>query len=297
MHPSSSRIDRRSLLALAAAAALPAALPGAVASAAVEPPRHRPFNPADPSSLLAGYRKVLFSSNEELVFWWMKGTKYGMVDNVTQPFYNMEVVSIMRCHSDAADRFTVGTLEMSYYTDLASGALLDRWQNPYTSEWLDMKYVPVGPTKLTYTPSGPQMPMELPGVKIASTHAMGPVTVVGNDAWLRNDSNAVVTRTDGPGKPFLVHDWAIYHAQLTDIENEALASAPATVSFTDLTSWPRSMKMGDRAGTRMSRTVGRKVGSLAALPPSLVAILERQQPQVLRDPAAALDKPANQFDR
>jgi hypothetical protein len=269
----------------------------ATPAAASRKAARRHFDPADPASLLHAYRKVLFAGHEKPVFWWMKGTKYGIVDNVTTPFYGMEIATILRCQDVAADRFDVLSIEIVYYTDLATGALLERWQNPYTSEWLDMKYVPVGPTRIPYSPAGPQMPKELPGAKIESTHSMGPATVVADDVWIRNDSNASVTRTTGAERPFLVHDWAVYHASLRDIEDDAVVSAPATVSFIDITSWPPSFKMGDRPGTRMSRAAGRKVDEFGQMPESFRTLLQRVHPEIHRDPAAALVQPTNRFER
>jgi hypothetical protein len=301
MRHASPPLDRRSVLTLAAAAA---ALPMSETvhaarggQGAGQSRSRQPFDPADPASRLQGIRKVLFANHEDLVFWWMKGSKYGIVDNVTTPFYNMEVATILRCHNEGVDRFAVTSLEIVFYTDPVTGALLERWQNPYTGEWLDMKYVPVGPTRIPYALNGPEMPKELPGARLEATHALGPVTIEGDDVWIRNDNNVVVTRTDGAGRPFLVHDWATYHARLADLENTALRSAPADVSFMDITSWPQSMRMGDRPGTRLSRCAGRKVDALGKLPVSFVALLEARFPQIARDPAAALEAGANRFER
>lgn len=256
------------------------------------------LNIKEPTSALRAYRKVLFANHEDLVCWWMKGTKYGMVDNRTTPLYGMEIATLLRCRNIATDCFEVSSLEIVYYTDLASGRLLQRWQNPYTNEWLDMKYVPVGPTKVPYSIAGPEMPKALPGVKIESQQRMGPITVANDDVWIRNDSDASVTRdSGGDAKPFLVHDWATYHASLSDIENPAVASAPADVSFLDLTSWPRSMKMGERTGTRMSRAAGRKVSGRDEMPQSFLALLASQHPNIYKDPSAALETSANRFER
>ena len=297
MHDDFQSLSRRSLLAIgvtlpvATSAAPTAARTGAVA-------RRVALNLADPASVLQACRKVMFAQHEDLVCWWMKGTKYGLVENRATAFYGMEIATFLRCRNISTNQFEVNSLEIVYYTDLASGDLLERWQNPYTNEWLDMKYVPVGPAVVPYTINGPEMPKSLPGVKIESQRRMGPLTVVANDVWIRNDSDASVTRDTGnDSKPFLVHDWATYHASLGDIENPGVASAPADVSFIDLTGWPMSMKMGDRPGTRMSRAAGRKVDRRDAMPESFLALLQRKHPQIYRDPAAALLTSANRFER
>jgi hypothetical protein len=289
--------SRRTLLAAAAAAAVPAALPARTDRKTARAGRRVPFDATNPASFLRGFRRTLFAAHQDLVFWWMKGTRYGIVDNVTTPWFGMEVATILRCHDEGPENFSVTSLELVYNTDLATGELLERWQNPYTSEWLDLKYVPVGPTRIPYTTAGPELPRELPGAQIESTHVMGPATIVDDDLWIRNDTNAVVTRVDAPGPPFRVHDWATYHAQLHEIEDESIMCPAADVSFIDLTGWPRSMKMGDRPGTRMSRCAGRKVAARDALPQSFLALLERVHPAIYRDPAGALVAPANRFER
>ena len=296
MHQDSRFHSRRELFVLGAslsATALPAS--------AVNPqPRLRrdSLDTNNPSSVLQACRKVLFAQHEDLVCWWMKGTKYGLVDNRATPFYGMEIATFLRCRDLSADHFEVNSLEIVYYTDLATGKLLQRWQNPYTSEWLDMKYVPMGPTRVPYSVDGPEMPRSLPGVKIDSQHRLGPPLAVGDDVWIRNDSDASVTRdSGGDGKPFLVHDWATYHASLRDIEDPAIKSAPADVSFIDLTSWPANFKMGDRVGTRMSRATGRKVDRRDAMPQSFLSLLQQQHPDIYRDPIKALESAPNRFER
>jgi hypothetical protein len=291
MNGPDSLFSRRSLLA-------GALVSSALAAPALAAPHVRQaFSPAEPANRLQGLRKVLFAGHEELVFWWMKGTASGLVDSVATPLYGMEVATILRCRTQAAPAFEVTSIELVFYTDLATGALLERWQNPYTGASIDMHYVPVGPTRVVWTTSGPQMPSELPGARIESTHTLGPVTIVGDDVWIRNDSDAVVTRTDGEGRAFRVHDWATYHARLADVENDSVKCAEADVSFMDITSWPRSFQMGERPGTRLSRCAGRKVDALERLPESYLALLERTHPEIRRNPAGALEAAAHRFER
>jgi hypothetical protein len=257
------------------------------------------FDPSDPAANLRALRRMMFADHEDLVFWWMKGTKYGFVDNVSTALFGMEVATILRCRNDGPGRFVVTSLELVYYTDPERGTLLEHWQNPYTGESVDMKYAPVGPARVAWSGAGPEMPKSMGGATIESTHVMEPASVVGDDVWLRSDTNALVTRpaAANPGHGFRVHDWAIYHARLRDLEDPSIASVATDVSFVDLTDWPPSLKMGERPGTCMSRCVGRKVASLAAMPKSFLGLLGQVHPAIARDPAAALESGVNRFER
>ena len=60
----------------------------------------------DPIDVLRATRRVMFADHENLLVWWLKGTKYGVVDNATTALYNLEVATIFRCHNETCLLYT-----------------------------------------------------------------------------------------------------------------------------------------------------------------------------------------------
>ena len=252
--------------------------------------------PGTPGEILNAYRKMRYALHNRPVFWWMKATKYGLVDDVLTPLYGMEIASIFKVENDA-EGFVGRSLEIVYSTDLATGELLKEWQNPYTGKVLPIRNVPVGPNSVRYTLAGPELPTSLPGAKLDSKHVSG-LWAESGGLWYRDDTSAVVTQLDGrSAKPFRVYDWPTYHSQLADIADPAIDSAPCTVSFTAVSTWQRWMGMADAPGNLMTRGAGQKVDRFDELPTTFRNLLAELHPVIADDPEAALDMQPFRFER
>ena len=247
---------------------------------------------------LRRYRKLRFAMHEEVFFWWLRGTKFGVIDSRVTPLYNMEIASIFRCKAGAGDEFSVTSLELVYNTDLKTGQPLAQWRNPYTDETVAMRPAdPVGPVTVPYRASGPELPTSLPGASLRHEHHSEFLDGGGDTQILRDESVAVVTRLGTQAPDFIVNDLSTYQASKRDLANKRLLAPPASVAFTAVSNWQLWMKMGERPGSLLSRAVGGKAARLADCPKSYVNLLARFQPEILRDPAAALLRPAAKFER
>lgn len=282
--PSDPTMSRRSLLGAAAGSLASAALPAGAA-----------MKPAAIPDLWAALRKLRYRLDETLFYWWLKATKYGRLGNRVQPLYDMDIGTIFQARDTGGGGFEVTSLEIAFTVDRDSGELLERFRNPYTDELLTPRDVPVGPATIRYGSSGPVFPVELPGADLDVRPSIELLVRAGGELWLREDTASVVTPKTGEGQPFYVTDWATYQASIADLENPALASAPCTVSFQAISSWPRWLAMGAREGGTLSRASGRKVESYAELPASFRQRLADAFPEIAKDPAAALRRPPFQF--
>ena len=244
------------------------------------------------------YRKLRFALHEDVFFWWLRGTKFGVIDSRVTPLYNMEIASIFRCKAGSGDEFSVTSLELVYNTDLATGQPLTQWHNPYTDETVAMRAAdPVGPVTVPYRATGPELPTSLPGASLRHQHNSEFLDGGGDTQILRDESVAVVTRLGTQAPDFIVNDLSTYQASKRDLANKRLLAPPASVAFTAVSNWQLWMKMGERPGSLLSRAVGGKAARLADCPKSYVDLLARFHPEILRDPAAALLRPAAKFER
>jgi hypothetical protein len=62
------------------------------------------------------YRRIRFGANGSSVYWWLRGTRYGLVDNVLTPFFDMHVGSIHRRRDLDAERYEISTAAAIYYS-------------------------------------------------------------------------------------------------------------------------------------------------------------------------------------
>lgn len=283
-------LSRRRILKIAAATPLLGSIGPSKAATQSGPP-------SGPTELLATYRKMRFALHDRPVFWWMRATKYGLVDGKLTPLYGMEIGNISKVVASDSDSFTAKTLEIVYSTDGETGELLDEWVNPYTGVTLPMHNIPIGPNSLNHTVEGPELPTELPGAKLDASAEFGPLWSEGGSVWIRDDTSALVTQLDGKSKPFRVYDWPTYQSSLADLQNPNLDSARCNVSFTAVSDWQRWMSMQDRPGNLMSRASGQKADHFDQLPERFRRLLAEHHPIIFEDPEKALDLPPFRFER
>jgi hypothetical protein len=280
-------IDRRVLLTLAAGSlVLPTGAGAGEAQSLADA--------NEPRKLLTALRRLRYAEAGVLSFWWMRATKYGLVDNRLTPLFGMEIGNIATTE-DLADGFAARTLEMVFFVDPATGRRVETIRNPYTGETLPRKDSLVGPTTVRYRTGGTEYPAELPGVKIEMEPLTRVFAVEGDDVWLRDDTSARVVPAAAGAPRFWVSDWATYHGSRVALADPAQRCPPATVSFNSVSGWLDWLKMGDRPGYMLSRGSGRKFARFDELPASFLDILRERYPEILRDPRGALDRAAYRF--
>ncbi len=247
------------------------------------------------------HRKLRFRTDAGLLFWWLRGVKYGQVGATLTPLYTNNVGTVMRVVPADDGGFDVTSLEMTIPTAVDGSAPLREWLNPYTGETLETRIRPVGPTKVHYRADGSrEFPTELGGSRL-ETEADSPAPViVGDDVFISEWVRARVYRS-GRDEPFVVNDMSHYHGSFAELTDPAVKSASATVSFGEVTSWQSWMQMGDRPGGLTSRTFGRKVADYESLPEVWRSAMAQLMPdlaeQLATDADAALDRPAATFER
>jgi hypothetical protein len=277
-----STISRRLALQLAAGSL---ALPGLAAAGVAG----RDY--AEPRALLAAYRRMRYSAAPSVTFWWLRATKYGLVDGRVTPLFGMEIGNFARTRTTGPDSFAATSLEMVFFTDLATGERVESITNPYTGERLPRADSLVGPATIEYTLEGPKYPATLPGVRFEVKPSIAMFAVEGEDVWLRDDNSTTITAADSGAVQFVVSDLATYHCRRDALADAALPSVPGDVSFNSVSGWPRWLNMGARPGSTLSRGSGRKCMRFEDMPGRFAGLLRERYPDLARDPAAALDRP------
>jgi Protein of unknown function (DUF1838) len=273
----------------------------AVGAAAVAMPalaERQDLNGATDLGLLARlYRQMRFAGDAQVFFWWLQGRRYGLIDNVLTPFFDMHVGSVHRCIDQGAGKYRVMSAQIGYYTHLETGELLQTWLNPITGANVALSYASPRTNSADYGPAGP---IEAPTANGSERrHLLGPVSVVGDSVWLREETHIVVppaaaVAASGGGvagpRDLRVHDMYTLQSPRTALRpTGALPSwVPALGQFNDFNSWSPRFQMGDRPGTSLSRCAGRKERRWQDMPEKFRALAAQVHPDWVRDPAAVL---------
>lgn len=252
--------------------------------------------PDNPAHLDFLHRKVLYALDDRPVFWWKRGTKYGVVSGETTPMWDMWVFFVQRVVEHREDSFDVASLEAVYLMDHETGAPLTEYRNPYTGLTVPLPGQLMGPETQTFHRDGGRAARSsLPGVSIDRTHMLGPATITGDDVWLSVDSSAVVTRTSD-AQPFRVNDLETFHSKLSDLLDPDLMGAPAQATLHLISSWQGWLKMGQLPGSQVTRLMAKKAFDFSEIAPDLQALLALFHPEIWADPIAALDRPPESFE-
>ena len=242
----------------------------------------------DPWDRLTALAKLRGSIDGAMVMWWMKGVRYGVVDDMLNPLFGMLIGSFMRMEP-AEEGFMMNMLEMSYFYDLESGAIIDTFVNPYTGNEVQIPEQRLGPFPILMRPTGVVLP-DVPAFgDVDLTTRVGPAITQGDDLWIRDDSSVKVDSDHPMMGKHTYNELVTYRGQLSDINNPDLPSAPADVIFQSVTSWREWFEADDVGGNTTARAAGSKIHRVEDFPPEYLAAARERHPDIMADPEAALN--------
>lgn len=233
-------------------------------------------------------RRICYAAGGEIVFWWMRGRRYGLVDNHLVPLFDMHVGRMHRCRELDADRFEVSTVAAIYYSAPDENQLLEKWRNPLNGELIEFNYPTPRAAPASYSlRDGLLASAPMQGVRQQERHAHTPLRVVGDEASFTEESWIVAT-FEGYTKPVNVHDVSTFGSPVAALLDPAPRFVPAFEHFNDYNDWSPRLRMGDRPGSSVARCSGRKVATLAEMPAQFLRYARRLHPTTFADPAKTL---------
>lgn len=226
------------------------------------PSRASSIDPADPHRLYAALR---FGRPGQPVFWWMGGTRYGLVDNELIPFFEMHVGSVHVREDLDADRYRIRSASALYFTPLGEASLLTEWDNPITRRPVRLSYSAPSVSETVYSLSrGILVEPALPGARVERDHRIGAVRIAAGHAQLDELSRVRIWRNPAP-TPQKVHDAYTWSASIDSLSQPG-GFVAAAVAFNDFNDWSPRFEMGNRPGTGVARCAGYKVARLDDMP-------------------------------
>ena len=247
------------------------------------------FDPTDPRQLATAFRKLAWSMDDQVSFWWMRGTRYGVQGSVATPFWDMHVAAWFTTRDTGDGTYEVKLTGSNFYSPVGRDTLLEKFDNPYTGKTIDVPYNRPRASVTKYDlKGGSPFGGKIPGMKSTVGSDIGPAWVVGDELAIRGDLMLhAVPEEPGPGKRTLtVNDWSTYVGSLREVMDPAVRNPAATQTFMDVLDFPAWLQMGDTPGTFVSHCYARKVTSYAAMPAIWRQHFEAKFPDLAADPGA-----------
>jgi hypothetical protein len=245
----------------------------------------------DPWDRLTALVKLRASTDGSTVMWWMKGVRFGVVDEVVTPMFGMLIGSFQRCRPVPDKGFELNMLELGYFTDLETGAVLDTFKNPYNGKLCKVPEQRLGPYPVQMTPGGVILPDVPPFNEVELNTRIGPVIVQGDDVWIRDDSTVKVDSDHPMMGKHTYNELVTYRGKLSDINNPEISSAPAEISFQSITSWREWLQADDVGGHTAGRANGMKINRIEDFPDEYLAAARERHPDIIDNYEAMLDAP------
>ncbi|MDH5277270.1 MAG: DUF1838 domain-containing protein [Gammaproteobacteria bacterium] len=271
-------LDRRSLLTGFGALAL---------GTAARPAWPRPGLDLDNRrDLLTALVKLRGATDPRLVIGYVVGARYAVPEHRIIPMMGFLAATFSQYRRLDDDSFEARALEIGYFTDLASGKLLETWRNPVTGTTVDVPHTRMGPSRIIVTADGLTVPRpsgEAAGLELK--HVFLPPVIVGDNVWVTEQINV-----DGPPapRPFVYNELTTYQALKSELDDPARASVQTRVQYQSLITYRPWMGFGDTPGHTVARGSGLHVARLDDLPPYYLELTRRRHPDVLKDPLALL---------
>jgi hypothetical protein len=243
-------------------------------------------------STLEALVKLSGSLDERLTLWWMEGLRYGVIDDIATPTFGFQIGFFNLHQKISNNAYRLTQMELTYYTDLESGELLETYDNPYTGKTNRVMQVRFGPMVRTQTLEG-LMPSDNEAGAVKSFNAQtGPVTAFDGDIWIPTAVSASV-ELPFPSKPTLnLNQHTTFHGKLVDVNDPDVLAAPANLIFNNALSWEPWLQMWDHPGYSMGRAWGKKLLSMDELPERYLKLVQKVHPKLIEDPLSDLQKSA-----
>lgn len=282
--PDPAEISRRETLAclfagLAAPTALRAAQPGAASSADADT-----VSRLDP---LTTYIRLRASLAPEVVIWYVRDVRYGLVGREVTPMYGIEVGVFMEAEKQSEDLYRIRMIEATYKTDLRTGELLEAYANPYTGKTVPVWQWEPKAEEFLVTPTSVRRAHRPPTLESEDVQLSRPM-LVGRDVNVDETSRWAGRRSADQTEAPILYEWSRFSAPLDQVLDTSLAACATHVAAMGLGTFQGWLGMAGHPGTQLMQGTGFKALRVQDLPRSYLRWAEKRNPDILHDPRRAM---------
>ncbi|MEO0411980.1 MAG: DUF1838 family protein [Pseudomonadota bacterium] len=229
--------------------------------------------------------KVIGSLANEPVYTFMRLNVFGDPHNGNfLPMFTMNNLLIDHWEKTGEDEYVMTKFEAAYFTEFDSDNPIETWDNPFTGETIEIFNFQLGPVQREYRPG------EVTAMAYAPTFV--PIEVIGERVFVASHSideganffTADEYPIEASGSPVsYLNSFMTWSANVEDVANPEIMSAPAHVQIQNKVPWAPWMRMRGRPGGTSLRGFGAKISGLDALPDHVIAGFETYVPDILKE--------------
>jgi len=243
------------------------------------------LDPNNSNDLHYMHRKLAYRLDDGLTYWNIEALRMGFRDGILTPFWKLHAGIIYNTKTLDDYRYGNNAILKIFYTDLETGKLLEKFNNPYTGETVTAKQPGLYKAERVFGLTGIEHPVGEKNDRVFRNDAIGPASIEGDDIWLNGDS---IMRSEPPNRRnrlVQVNDWSTYHGSMSELVNPDINSARATHTFNDLNTFNHSWigMDGVKDVWSISRGFGRKSETVDGLPENWRKMVAQTDPQLLTD--------------
>lgn len=258
---------------------------GASASPVVAAPQG--LDLSSESARLRAFIQMRGSLDDQLVTGFISGRYYGVVDEEITPLFGVSAATFARYRPASKGGYEMVSFEQAYFTDLATGAYLKEWLNPYTGQKVSVPVTRTSPTKVLIAPDlSFALVKSMPGGKM--DHRVLPVEVIDDDVLFVEQIQAAFQGPPG-SKPFRYNEITTLRSSLKDLSEPGLKHVPCAVTFNSVVGWRPWMGMGARPGHLLAQGSGRYGVAMDKMPKAWLEATRQERPELLVDPGKGMD--------
>ena len=235
----------------------------------------------DPASALRAFMKARASLDGSDTFTWFAGTVHAWEPSgAHRVLFGFEGYNVARA-VEVDGGFDLLAREAVFYVDPATDEILEKWDNPFTGEPVEV--VPVWNDPVNF-------PLRLGGPRptVVTATAVGDEVCFNQDIFLAYPSP--LPRAEFPDSSqddlYKAAELFQFFSPADALHSDAVGSAPTRITWTRLAPWLPWMGMADRPGMLVYHGRGTKLTSGAGdLPSHIRAAVESAKPEFLAAPA------------
>jgi hypothetical protein len=291
------KISRRAFGPLAAASALLAGGTGAAHARSPSAGLRGPlYDLTTPEGNVGAFAKISSDLSGKTTHGWYRGVLMGMAPG--GPI--RDLVGIIGMSSQRLEPLADGPgwqllqKECGFFTDLATGAVLERWTNPYTNETVEPFHIanasvsrriePVVRDARFYDTAAGGAARERPFVLAWDQAGDRLFVETRAHVWANNPLDPAVWRRESHGAQIQVSDCLAYSCSARDLQDPRLSHVDHAGHWVHVRPWQPWMLMGRRPGACLYSAFTGSAGTLDVVPEEIAAVVRARLPAFLEAP-------------
>ncbi len=227
------------------------------------------------------------ASGNEVVYHWT-GTVYSYIPNEKKKeLFRFEGFNIARTVVNE-NGFELLTREAAFYLDPQTSKILESWTNPFTENNVPVVHIWNDPVNQDLTFDAEYLPLIR---RILPSTDLGEEIVFNNDIFpfYDNPLNPDKYGDFSQGDKYQSAEFFQFFVNKADLDNKALSSVPASISWTRISPWMPFMRMGKRTGNLVFVCRGHKLDNgFAGLPEHIREYVKNNKPEFMTAPTEFL---------